>query len=114
MINILRQKLAESLNEAAHKGLARIDPQSELASELKKHDVEAILKADIEKICANVSMFEISRIMGLLMQLNHADKRKSGMKADLKKIIRQLIDRIEKDAGKLQTPESCRDLFFNL
>jgi len=114
MIDILRRKLAESLNKAAHKGLARIDKESELAKELSKFDVEKILKADIEKICNNVSFLEMTRIMALMIQLNSEEKRHGAMKVNLKKIIQQLVDRVEKDAGKLQTPMSCRELFFNL
>jgi len=114
MIDILRRKLAEALNEAAHKGLARIDPKSTLAEELKKYDVEEILKADIDKICNNVSLFEMTRIMGLIVQLNSEEKRHGPMKAELKKMIQRLIDKVEGNAGKLQTPMSCRDLFFNL
>ena len=114
MINILRRKLAEALNNAAHKGLARIDKDSALAKELSKFDVEAILKADIEKICNNVSFLEMTRIMALMVQLNSEEKRHGAMKVNLKKIIQQLIDRVEKDAGQLNTPMSCRELFFNL
>jgi len=113
MIDILRRKLAESLNDAAHKGLARIEKDSPLAEELRKYDVEQILKADIEKICNNVSFFDMTRIMALMVQLN-VEKRHGAMKADLKRTIQQLIDKVERDAGKLQTPMSCRELFFNL
>ncbi len=114
MIDILRRKLADALNDAAHKGLARIDKDSVLAAELRKFDVEAILKADIEKICNNVSFLEMTRILSLIIQLNSEEKRHGVMKANLKRMIQQLIDRVEKDAGKLQTPMSCRELFFNL
>jgi len=114
MIDILRKKLAETLSEAAYKGLGRIDKDSVLAAELKKHDVEAILKADIEKICNNVTFLEMTRIMTLAVQLNAGEKRQRAMKADLKRIIQQLIDKVEAKAGVLQTPLSCRELFFNL
>ena len=114
MINILRRKLAEAINDAAHKGLARIDANSPLAEELKKFDVESILKADIEKVCNNVSFLEMTRIMALMVQLQSSEKRHGPMKAELKKIVKRLIDRIEAQAGTLQTPISCRELFFNL
>lgn len=114
MIDILRRKLAEKLNDAAHQGLARIDKNSPLAVELKKFDVEEILKADIEKICNSVSFFEMTRIMALMVQLNSKEKRHGPMKANLKRMIQQLIDRIERDSGELQTPMTCRELFFNL
>ena len=114
MIDILRRKLAKALKDAAHKGLAKIDKNSPLAEELKKIDVEAVLKADIEKICNNVSLFEMTRIMRLILQLNAKANRHGIMKADLKRIIQQLIDKVERNAGKLQTPMTCRELFFNL
>ena len=114
MINRLRRKLAEVLNDAAHKGLARIDKNSPLAEELKKHDVEVILKADIEKICNTLTLFEMTRVMGLMVQLNSEEKRRGPMKADLKKMVQRLIDSVEQKAGRLQTPMSCRELFFNL
>ena len=114
MINILRTQLAKALNDAAHKGLARIDKNSPLAQELKRHNVESILKADVEKICNNVSFLEMTRMMALMSQLNSKDRKQVVMKAELKKMIQDLIDRIEHDAGKLQTPLSCRELFFNL
>jgi len=114
MIDILRRKLAKVLEEAAHKGLARIDKDSLLAEELRKVDVEGILKADIDKICNNVSLFEMTRIMGLMVQLNSEEKRRGPMKADLKKMVQRLIDSVEQKAGRLQTPMSCRELFFNL
>ena len=114
MIDILRRKLAEALNDAAHKGLGRIKANSTLAEELKKFDVEKILQADIEKICNNVSFLEMTRIMALIVQLNSEEKRHGAMKANLKKMIQQLIDRVEQKAGGLQTPMSCRELFFNL
>ena len=114
MIDILRRKLAEAINDAAHKGLARIKQDSSLAQELKKFDVESILKADIEKVCNNVSFFEMTRIMALMMQLKSSEHRHGPMKAELKRMVKKLIDRIEGQAGKLQTPMSCRELFFNL
>ena len=114
MIDILRRKLAEKLNDAAHKGLARIDKNSPLAEELKKYDVEGILKADIEKICNNVSFFEMTRVMALMVQLKSEVKRQGAMKPQLKAMVQKLIDRIERDAGKLQTPMSCREILFNL
>ena len=84
------------------KGLARIDKNSPLAEELRKLDVEEILKADIEKICNNVSFFEMTRIMTLIVQLNSEEKRHGPMKAKLKRMIQQLIDKIEQDAGDLR------------
>ena len=114
MINILRLKLAEAINDAAHKGLARLDKGSVLAQELDKLDVERILKADIETICNNVSFLEMTRIMVLMVQLKSAENRHGPMKAELKRIVQGLITRIEGQAGKLQTPMSCRELFFNL
>jgi len=114
MINKLRHKLAVLLDDAAHKGLSQIDKNSPLAKEIEKLNVDAVLKADIEKICNNVSFLEITRIMPLIFQLKSVTKRHGPMKANLKKMVKQLIDRIERDAGPLQTPVSCREMLFNL
>ena len=85
MIEILRRKLADGLYDAARKGLARVQENSPLAQELKKVDVEYILKADIETICRHVSFFEMTRIMALVAQLNSCEHKNHGaIKANLK------------------------------
>jgi hypothetical protein len=114
MIDILRRKLAEVIYDAAHQGLKRIDKDSPLAEELKKIDVEEVLRADIEKICNNLSFLEMTRVMALMVQLKSEVKRQGAMKPQLKAMVQKLIDRIERDAGKLQTPMSCREILFNL
>lgn len=114
MIHILRNKMADILTDAAHKGLAHIDPNSALGVELGKIDVEAVLKDDIEKICSHVSFFELTRILALAAQLKADEKKQGQMKAELKGIVQPLLERVESNSGKLKIPESLRTMIFNL
>ena len=114
MIEIFRRKLAETLNDTAHKGLAQLDKDSPLAQELRKHDVESILKADIEKICNNVSFLEMTRFIALISQLNSSNKNIEGVKKELKKMAQRIIDRTQLNSGKLGMPPVCQEILFNL
>lgn len=114
MINNLRRKLAEVLNDAAHKGLSQMDVNSPLAEEIKKFDIEEVLKSDIEKICCHVSFLEMIRIMGLMSQLKSSNIKQGAQKAELREIAQQIIDRTQQNEGKLKIPMSCREILFNL
>ena len=73
------------------------------------------VKEDIEKICNNVSFFEMTRIMALVAQLNASEHKHHGpMKADLKKIVNHLIERVEGSSSKLRTPVFIREMMFSL
>ncbi|MBF0489279.1 MAG: hypothetical protein HQL15_01495 [Candidatus Omnitrophica bacterium] len=94
--------------------MERLDKGSAMAEELKKFDVEMILKHDIQTICSQASFFEMMGVMGLIIKLKSGGTKQEVVKAELKETAKNLIHRIERDSGKLQTPESCRELLFNL
>ncbi|MBF0521944.1 MAG: hypothetical protein HQL24_02690 [Candidatus Omnitrophica bacterium] len=112
-MNPLRAQLATVLISSAYKGIEHLDKNSPLVRELKGLDVDKILKEDIQKICNEVSFSEMTRILALIAKLKLGREEES-LKAEMKKIAKNLITRIERGSGKLQTPASCREMLFNL
>ncbi|MBF0531986.1 MAG: hypothetical protein HQL23_02695 [Candidatus Omnitrophica bacterium] len=113
-MNPLRGKLAVFLTGAAYKGIGQLDQKSPLAKELKKFDFDAVLKDDIAKICDKISFFEMTKVMALAAQvdLRLADQEKQ--KSEIKKIAHDVIERIERESGKLRVPQACLEMLFNL
>ena len=114
MINPLRYQLAKILKDAAHEAILHIDKNSAMARDFKKIDVEKCLDEDIQKICENISFMEITRFLTLAMQLKSQEGKKERIKEDLKKIARDVMDRVKRNSGGLQIPESCREILFKL
>lgn len=113
-MNPLRQQMASLLTEAARDGIKKLDKKSPAARELKAVDIDAVLRQDIDKICAAITFFEISAIMSLTMKLKSGRADNSRAKEDLREIALRLAERVEKKSGRLNIPSACRDLLINL
>jgi len=114
-MNPLRHKLAMILSNAAKKGLNTLEADSVYAKELKELDVDNILREDINKLCEEISMLEITRTFSLYTQLRTARKEeKERVKKELKDIAQNVIERAEKKSVRFKTPERYRDLILSL
>ncbi|MBF0479913.1 MAG: hypothetical protein HQL26_10565 [Candidatus Omnitrophica bacterium] len=109
----MKQQLASFLTEHALEGIKKLDKNSLAAKDLSKIDVDVVLKEDVQQFCEVVTFPEIVKIMalGTAFKLGGDTAR---VKDDLKKIGKNLLDRVEKKQVKLKTPMSCRDMLFNL
>jgi len=114
-MNPLRQKMATFLTEVSHKGIRALDSESACAKALKKIDAKNTLKEDINRICEAVSFTEATRILSLatLLKMENGEK-KEVIKSEIKKIAEAVVARVERESGKLKTPEPCRRLLLNL
>ncbi|MBF0387279.1 MAG: hypothetical protein HQL20_05415 [Candidatus Omnitrophica bacterium] len=113
MMSSLKQQLAAFLNESARAGFKKLDPASPLARELKGLDVEALLRADIGKICDAISFPEMLRALALAAKIKLDLRDAESFKDEIKTMARAIVARIEKK-DSLSTPLSCRELLFNL
>ena len=85
-----------------------------MARQLSSLDIENVLREDVRLICETLSLGEITTILSLGTQLKLGGKDTETVKDKIKKIGRDVIDRIEKQSIHLQTPSSCLDLLFDL
>jgi hypothetical protein len=114
-MNILKYKMAEVLTDAAKKGLKLLDKGSPCAKALKRIDFDKALKEDIGRICDKTSFIEASRLLSLYSRL-HMTKgdEDETLKNDLKRVAEDLVERVEKESGRLNIPKQCRQLLLNL
>ncbi|MBF0384256.1 MAG: hypothetical protein HQL27_00140 [Candidatus Omnitrophica bacterium] len=114
MIQTLRNKMAEVLTEEAKKSMRYLDKTSPLMKELKKLDIETILKEDIRKICDKASFSETTKIMGMAVKYKLPGPDKHELKEDFKGMIKEMIARVERDSGMLKLPPDCREMLYDL
>ncbi|MBF0477917.1 MAG: hypothetical protein HQL26_00375 [Candidatus Omnitrophica bacterium] len=113
MFSPIKNQMVSFLTEQARAGIKKLDKNSLAAQELSELDVDTVLKEDIQQFCDVMTFPEMVKIMslGATIKLN-ADSENA--KADIKKIAKTLVERVEKKQVKIKTPESCRELLFNL
>jgi len=114
-MNPLRKKLARFLIDTAKRGIDALDPDSTHARELKKVNVDAIIREDVAKICATVSVVETTKIFSLYARLQAAPaEKKEPLKGELRKLAQDVVNKAGDRFGKFKIPESCRQLLWTL
>jgi len=108
--------MSSLLTNAASNGIKALDPQSQCAKELGKiHDVDRVIKKEIEKICSAATLAEITKILLLVARLKKTSgQKKESIKSNLKRIAEQLVTRVETESGPLRLPKTCRHLLLEL
>ncbi len=114
MIAPLKGQLASSLIEAARTGISKLDKNSPLARELDGLNVDEILRDDVHKICGVMSFAEVVNIMSLVVAIKLGQPDTKRLNRNIKGIAKAIVERAEKKHGSLRTPQSCRDLLFDL
>ena len=116
MINPIRKKLSNILLDMSKKGLQNIDESSSCAKKIKAPGSEELLKGDIDRICSEISIVEVTRVITLSAQIQVSSDagHLKQLKRDLKNISTIAIQRLEKKTGKLNFPNECRNLLLNL
>lgn len=100
--------------EQAHAGLGKLEKDSAYARALKGLDVDAVLEHDIEKITQAMSFSQMTGFMAIAAMLGSGQGNKAHLKERIKKISRQVVDRIDREHGGLKIPPGLRDMLFNL
>jgi len=115
-MNPIRRKMASFLNEAAHKEIEALDPDSPYAKELNQiGDVDTVIAEEIEKICNIATLGEITKTLLLVRRLKTASLReKEAVESKLRKIAEELVRRVETESGGLRIPNACRHLLLYL
>lgn len=114
MINPFRSQMVLFLTKSAHAGLEKLDKNSLLARKLKAVDVQAILKHDINKICAEMSCPEMVKLTTLAGQIKSGLRDEELAKEDVKNIAKDIVKRVEKKSGEFKASPELRDLLYNL
>ncbi|MBF0494842.1 MAG: hypothetical protein HQL28_06935 [Candidatus Omnitrophica bacterium] len=109
----LRKQMSALLFDAAKKGIEKLDKKSSAAKDLKKLDIDTILKNDIDKVSRAISVPEILRCLALASELKVFPGNVKA-KEEIKRIARDVYKRVEKTPGGLEIPKSYRELLFNL
>ena len=110
-MNPIKRKMASFLTEIARKAIETLDPQSPCAMELSGLDVDDVIRGEIEKICGAATLAEVTRILVLAARLKKSGGRdKEVIRGNLRRIVKNLVARVEKEQGELRLPRACRDL----
>jgi hypothetical protein len=116
LMNPLRKKLASVMIGTAYEEIGKLGKNSPYLKALKGVDVDKILAEDVSRICEDISMGEIMKILPLVAKLKIAcqeDEHKA-LKCEIKEIALRVVERVEFKGGSLKLPASCRDLLLEL
>ena len=114
-MNPIKKKLAGFLISMAQKGMKTIDPNSPCARASNNSDRETLLKEDIDRISAEVSIIEAGKLLKLSTKSIASNQEPSQKnKQQIKEIFSKIVDRVEKKTGKLNLPKECRNLLMDL
>jgi len=114
-IGSIKQRLSSYMIGAARDGITHLDPTSICARDLTRLDVDEILTQEVGRICEAATIREVTRAGILLMRLRNAsEQEKITVRKDLKKMMEDLVARVEERSGQLKIPQSCRRLLMEL
>ena len=84
------------------------------AMKMKGSDRSALLRSDIERICAEISIVEAGRILAITAKLRSSNTEAAERhRKKLVAIASKVVARVEKKGGPLNLPSRCRDLLVN-
>ena len=115
-MNPLRKKFASMMVTTAHEEIGKLDKDSPHLKALQGVDVDKVLSEDLSRICEDISMGEMMKIMPLIARLRIAGaaREHEALKGEIREIALKVVERVERKGGKLQVPASCRDLLMIL
>ena len=107
------------LNSVAHREMAKLNPESQCAKELREINADDVIKTEIDRICAVASMMEMATLLSLGARLKKIsaqehDEMRDDIRGDIKQMAEKLVARTERGSGELRIPISCRQLLLNL
>ena len=115
-MNAIRRKLADLLVNMSRKAMDGLDGESPCtkAMKMKGSDRSALLRSDIERICAEISIVEAGRILAITAKLRSSNTEAAERhRKKLVAIASKVVARVEKEGGPLNLPSRCRDLLVN-
>lgn len=115
-MNFLQKQFSDKMIEEVRKEINKLDKDSPYLKDLNGIDIDKVLSADISRICEEISMSEIMTIMPLVVKLKVAAEKKelADIHNQIKEIALKVVGRVELKGGKLNIPDSCRNLLLEL
>jgi len=116
-MNPMKKRLAESLTEAARKGMEAMDPDNPCARSLQasESDADAVVAEAIQRICDEISILEAAKLVRLSAMLKSSKAEAADKyKTQIRRLALGIVERVERNTGSLDVPPACRALLLNL
>ena len=116
-MNPMKKRLAESLTEAARKGMEAMDPDNPCARSLQasESDADAVVAEAIQRICDEISILEAAKLVRLSATLKSSKAEDADKyKTEIRRLALRIVERVERNTGSLDVPPACRALLLNL
>jgi len=116
-VNTIRRKLADLLFEMSRKAMDELDGESPCTKAMKKKsaDTSALLRSDIERLCAEIRVMEAGRVLAIYAKLKASNTEATEkQRKKLVDIASKVIARVEKNGGPLNLPSQCREFLINV
>ena len=116
-MNAMKRKLADLLVDMSRRAFDAPDAGNPCtkATGMKGSDRPALLRDDIERICAEISIVEAGRILAISAKLRSSNTEATERhRKRLVAIASDVVARVERKGGSLSLPLQCRDFLVNL
>ena len=115
-MNPLRKKLASIMIDTAYEEICKLGKNSPYLKALEEVDIDKVLAEDVNRICEDISMGEMMKIMPLIakMKIARAQDEQDAVKCEIMETALRVVERVECKGGRLKLPASCRDLLLKL
>ena len=115
-MNFMQKQLSAKMIDAVRGEIRKLDKDSPFLKALKTIDIDKVLTEDIDRLCEDISMGEMMKILPLIVKVKaaSAEGERALVHGQIREIALKIVERVECKGGRLSIPASCRDLLLEL